>query len=233
MKIMCKTIMIVALCAGFLQITEAANLKVKMFKLDPASRKQTWSYKIITKSTKTKPQLKKFKEDTTLSINPKDFESILTVYTNSTGAEGGSKPRDLPLAKPVIEMLQDKSTPNAITVDKDGSLNIIPLYEVEKLIKSDAKNTREISVQKVGSNRDEWRITSWGEADWAVDGVTIEQGKTKAKRRLAVPKTGWIVFLISNKTNPRIEYSALRLEKEQAEKLKVLKLNDDGLPIFI
>lgn len=229
MKVTCKVMIIVALCAGFLQITEAANLKVKMVKLDPASRKKTWSYKIIPKkSTIISPRLKKFKEETTLSINPKDFESVLRVYTNSTGA-GDAK--ELPLLQPVIDTLYKD---HGISIDKDGNLNITPMNEIEKLVATGGSvKTRAISVVKTGDNRDEWRISSWNPATPAnatVDTVTIKKGAAKATRRLDIPTDGNVVFMIDNRNKGinALPLDSLTIEKEQVEKLKVLKLNDEG-----
>lgn len=222
MNVTCKVMTTIALCAGFLPTTQAANINVPLVKIDPTSRKQMWSYKIIPKTSLLNirsPKLQKFQTSATLSINPKSNESTLRVYTNSTGSEKTSQFRDLSLTQSVLDLLQHEQ--QAISVDKDGGLNIVPADDLANLIKSDAKNTRDISVERVGKNRDEWTIASWGEGDWAVDGVTIEQGKTKAKRKLAVPKTGRIMFLIHN-------FPSLIIEKDQAAKLKVLKLTDEG-----
>lgn len=228
MKVMCKVMTVFALCAGFLQITEAANLKVKMVKVDPASRKKTWSYKIIPqKQSIIKPRLRKFKEETILSINPKDFESSLRVYTNSTGAEKNkSEFKDLSLAEPVIKMFQNKE--HIISIDKDGNFNIMSKNDMERLQATDGLiNTREISVEKVGSNRKKWGISSWVPGKGGVvDSVKIKADKTKAERKLAIPAKGDVVFIFNaqDTTQP----SPLTIEENQVAKLKVLKLDDDG-----
>src|SRR5437868_11482732 len=131
MKATCKVMSVVALCAGFLQIIEAANINVTLVKIDPASRKETWSYKIIPKKSSLNirsPKLQKFKTSATLSIKPQSNGSTLRVYTNSTGSETTAQFRDLSLTQSVIDMLQRND--QAISVDDVGNLNLVPLHDI-------------------------------------------------------------------------------------------------------
>lgn len=228
MKATCKVMTVIALSTFFFQSSESNNLKVKIIKINPKSREKTWSYAILTPGTT--PKVKTFKKDTTITVNTDNNTSSLKVYTNSRGQEKAAKSgptqtnvvKELFFDPVVITKLTDKS--NVIAVDVEGNLAIRPMDEINKLI----VETRKISVEKVESNRDQWRIASWSDGgEAAIDGVTIPKGKTKATQKLAIPKKGQATFYIRN-TTQHSNYPPLIIQQDSAPSFSVLKLNDRG-----
>lgn len=244
MKVTSRIIAVVALCAGFAQVMMPAKVNVQMFKTDPASRKKSWSYQISTKkkqdSTVSTTQLKTFTRDTKFSINDSDFETILRVYKNRTGAiisavSSASDAKNFTYDQGRIRfdsmLISELQKPgNAIALDQDANLSIKPITEIKELIaKAAPAATRKIKIKKVGSNTDKWTIKSFVSGGsvsgpgGVYDTVTLNSAKA-GHRQISVPKNESFSIQVSGKGVEQI----LRFTKEQASDLKDIWLDDKG-----
>lgn len=224
---------VVALCGGFAQVMVPA-IRVQMFKTDPASRKKTWSYQIRTKkkadSTVSTTQLKTFMRDTKFSINDSDFETVLRVYKNRTGAisDGyGTQNFTYDQGETRLDSIminELKKSSNAIALDKDANVSIQDKTIIKKLIDNPQSKTRKIRVEKTGNNIDTWTVTPNSvKTDFSQKSYSVNLRGLKAAATLIIPQDSEFTIEITDKkgSNKRLEYS-----KEKAKELKVLQLSD-------
>lgn len=236
MNIMARIVTIAALCVGFAPMVTAATVKVQLIKTDPQARKKTWSYQVRSKknadSTVSSTQLKTFTRDTKASIDASNYENILRVYPNRTGAFGPNGQvlyKELNLIPTVLQELQGQ---NGVALDEHANMIVQPIAEIKKLVANKDVKVRKISVVKVGNNTDQWTVESY------LDGVkygtvvlkkvvsgTTEQSRTRSLTVPIIPKGGILKIKI---VKPHNVYNWLEFNEGQAADLKTLRLDNNG-----
>lgn len=217
MKVTCKVITVVALCAGLTQIVRAETIKIA--KQNPVTYTFPWSYKLITKTTEASEPVESKattfnKKNANITFNGQDYEVMVQVITNSSSDK--------------VLFKKGTYTPykqSGILVGVDGKVSLRNLDEAFFAA------THKVPVQKEKIDIKKWTIRADAELlpdkenYFRYDQIEIRNSTNKGKG-LTVPKNKGFVLLVQ--TKPDADWVITPFSAEQARSLKKIKLNAEG-----